>query len=61
VKPLVTRPLVTVAFGGRSAKDPLPGWTMPFLVRTADRFVLEAANGGPSLRLVRGDRNAAVA
>ncbi|WP_439573052.1 hypothetical protein [Phreatobacter sp.] len=45
-------PLVTVAFGGLSAEARLPGWTLPFVVRLADRFVLTAANGGLPLRLV---------
>ncbi|MGU9979230.1 hypothetical protein ACJ4V0_04220 [Phreatobacter sp. HK31-P] len=54
------KPLVTVAFGGLSADARLPGWTAPFLVRLADRFMLEAANGGPPLRLVRSDRGVAV-
>lgn len=46
------KPLVTVAYGGLSADARLPGWTMPFLVRLADRFVVAAANGGVPLRLV---------
>ncbi|MCA0316756.1 MAG: hypothetical protein LCH88_01685 [Proteobacteria bacterium] len=55
------KPLVTVAFGGLSADARLPGWTMPFIVRLADRFRVEAANGGgPALRVVRGDRQVAV-
>ncbi len=49
------KPLVTVAFGGLSADARLPGWTMPFVVRLADRFRVEAANSeGPALRVVRG-------
>lgn len=48
------KPLVTVAFGGLGAEARLPGWTMPFLVRLADRFVLQAANGDTALRLVHG-------
>jgi hypothetical protein len=55
------KPLVTVAFGGLSADARLPGWTMPFIVRTADRFILQAANaGGPPLTVVRGSRGVAV-
>lgn len=53
-------PRVTVAFGGLSADARLPGWTAPFLVRIADRFLVEAANGGPPLRLVPGERGLAV-
>lgn len=49
------KPAVTVAFGGLSADARLPGWTTPFLVRLADRFRVEAANGGPPVRLVRRD------
>lgn len=55
------KPLVTVAFGGLSADARLPGWTMPFLVRLADRFMLQAANGGPPLRLIRNHREIVVA
>jgi hypothetical protein len=55
------KPLVTVAFGGLSADARLPGWTMPFIVRTADRFILQAANaGGPPLKVVLGGRGASV-
>jgi hypothetical protein len=54
------KPLVTVAFGGLSAHARLPGWTAPFLVRLADSFLLEAANGGPPLRVVRHDHAVAV-
>lgn len=49
------KPSVTVAYGGLSADARLPGWTTPFLVRLADRFRTEAANGGPPVRLVRRD------
>jgi len=55
------KPLVTVAFGGLSAGARLPGWTAPFLVRLADRFVVAADNGGPPLRLLRHDHGVAVA
>lgn len=54
------KPLVTVAFGGLSAGARLPGWTTPFLVRLADRFVVAADNGGPPLRLLRHDHGVAV-
>lgn len=54
------KPLVTVAFGGLSADARLPGWTAPFLVRLADRFMLQAANGGPPLRLVADEARVAV-
>ncbi len=46
------KPIVTVAYGGLSATRPAPGWTRPFLVRLADRFLIAAANDGPPLRLV---------
>lgn len=56
------KPLVTVAFGRLSADARLPGWTAPFVVRLADRFILEAANaGGPPLSLIRNHRQVAVA
>lgn len=47
------KPLVTVAYGGLSAEARLPAWTTPFLVRLADRFIVEAANGGAPLGLVQ--------
>lgn len=54
------KPLVTVAYGGLSAGARLPGWTAPFLVRLADRFVVAADNGGPPLSLVGSDSGLAV-
>lgn len=54
------KPLVTVAYGGLSAGARLPGWTAPFLVRLADRFVVAADNGGPPLSLVGSDAGLAV-
>jgi hypothetical protein len=55
------KPLVTVAYGGLSADARLPGWTMPFIVRLADRFVVQAANaGGPPLKVVHGGRTLSV-
>lgn len=55
------RPNVTVSFGGLSAEARLPGWTTPFVVRLADRFLVEAANlPGPALRVVKSAAGLAV-
>lgn len=54
-------PNVTVSFGGFSAEARLPGWTTPFIVRLADRFLIEAANlPGPALRVVKSEAGVAV-
>lgn len=54
-------PNVTVSFGGLSAEARLPGWTTPFVVRLADRFLIEAANlPGPALRVVKSEAGVAV-
>ncbi|QCI66543.1 hypothetical protein [Phreatobacter stygius] len=48
----------TIVFGrsGAHAGSRLPGWTLPFLVRLAGTISPEAANGGPVLSVVAGDR-----
>lgn len=47
----------TVILLGRSPHSPgapLPGWTLPFLVRLGTPSALRPANGGPVLSIVAG-------